>query len=121
MVFVRDQVHSALESVLDGICKVYHAYPARDASLPAVSFYEAANNEHASTTEGEYLTEISYAIDVFAASVSETDEIAGKINDAMAGFGFARNFSYDVPDPNVRHKTMRYRGLIDPRYFVSKT
>jgi hypothetical protein len=121
MVFVRDQVHSALESALEGVCKVYHAYPAKDATLPAVSFYEAGNNEYASTIEGEYITEISYVIDVYAASVTETDEISEKINDAMAGFGFERTFSYDVPDPNVRHKTMRYRGLIDPRYFVSKT
>ena len=121
MVFVRDQVHSALESALEGVCKVYHAYPAKDATLPAVSFYEAANNEYASTMEGEHLTEISYVIDVYAASVKETDEISEQINGVMAGFGFSRNFSYDVPDPNVRHKTMRYRGLIDRRYYVHKT
>ena len=120
MVNVRDQVFSGLESALDGVCEVYHAYPANNASLPAVSFYQAANTEYASTADGEYLTEIAFVFDVFAGSVKETDEIGGIINDVMSGFGFARAFSYDVPDPSVRHKTMRYRGLIDPRFFVAK-
>lgn len=120
MIYVRDQVHTALENALEGVCKVFHAYPAKGAALPAVSYYEAAHGEHASTADGEYLTEINYQIDVYAASVRETDEIGEKINDAMAAFGFARAFSYDVPDAELRHKTMRYRGIIDPRYFVAK-
>ena len=120
MVCVRDQVYSGLVSALAGKCEVYHAYPANNAALPAVSFYQAANSEYASTADGEYLTEIAFVFDVFAGSVKETDEIGAIVNVVMAGFGFARAFSYDVPDSNVRHLTMRYRGIIDPRYFVAK-
>ncbi|MEK4006092.1 hypothetical protein [Paenibacillus sp. FSL H3-0333] len=95
---------SGLESVTD-------AYPTATAQYPCISFYEIGNNNYMNTNN--VFSDISIQIDVW--SKGSTGVIAQKVEEKMNSIGFIRQFAADVPDTNIKHKTMRYHGIIDSR------
>lgn len=100
------QALSAIPSVT-----VSDAYPTDWAKLPHISFYEIANNP-AYPVGRETKTEINIQIDIW--HNRSTGALAAQVDQSMHAIGFRRAFAADVPDPaGVKHKTMRYRGIVD--------
>lgn len=90
-------------------------FPAANASMPHISFYELANNEVMTTSDTVgILSDISIQIDVW--HNRSTGDLASQVNEKMNSIGFRRQFARDLNDPSgLKRKTMRYRGVVDSR------
>lgn len=108
---VKPQIKALLEAI-EGVT-VSDAYPKDFTKLPHISFYEQVNTDYLKRGP-EHLTEIVLQIDVW--HNRSTGFLAQEVNEKMNSIGFRREFTADVPDPNgVKHKTMRFRGIVDAR------
>lgn len=108
---VKPEINTLLSSI-PGVT-VSDAYPKDFKKLPHISFYEIDNSDPLKLSQ-EYLTDISIQIDIW--HNRSTGSIAQQVNEKMNSIGFHRQFSADVPDPSgIKHKTMRYRGVVDTR------
>lgn len=105
-------VVAALLSSITGVT-VSDAYPKDWGKLPHISFYEGGNADPIKT-KSQHLSDISIQIDIW--HKKSTGELAAQVNAKMNSIGFRREFAADVPDPaGIKHKTMRYRGVVDSR------
>lgn len=108
---VKPIVNTLLESISD--VTVSDAYPSDISKLPHISFYEIANNDALLITKGP-LSDISIQVDIW--HNRSTGALAAAVDEKMNRIGFRRQFASDVPDPTgIKHKTMRYRGIVDSR------
>lgn len=108
---VKPEINTLLESI-PGVT-VSDAYPKDFTKLPHISFYEIDNSDPLKLRQ-EYLTDISIQIDIW--HNRSTGSIAQQVDEKMSSIGFRRQFMADVPDPSgIKHKTMRYRGIVDTR------
>jgi hypothetical protein len=108
---VKPTINKLLEEIV-GEDKVSDAYPEDFTNPPYISFYEQFNKDYIKKGP-EYLTEIVIQIDIW--HNRSTGALAQQINEKMNSIGFRREFARDIPDPNVKHKTMRFRGIVDKR------
>jgi hypothetical protein len=106
---VKPQIKTLLEAI-PGIKKVSDAYPSDWKNLPQITFYEQDNSDY---LKKGLLSEIVIQIDIWHSK--STGEIARRVDEKMAEIGFRREFAADIPDPAVKHKTMRFRGIVDER------
>jgi hypothetical protein len=108
---IKPQVNSLLESI-PGV-SVSDTYPSNFNNMPHISFYEIANTDPLRLNK-EYLTDISIQVDVW--HNRSTWQVAQQVETKMRSIGLVRKFAADVPDPSgIKHKTMRFRGVIDNR------
>jgi hypothetical protein len=107
---IKPQVFSLLSSIPD--VTVSDAYPKDFSKLPHISFYEQTNRDYYKI-RGEPLTEVVLQIDIW--HNRSTGTIAMQVNEKMNSIGFKREFMADIPDPNIKHKTMRFRAVVDKR------
>ncbi len=108
---IKPAVLQALNTV-PGVT-VSDTYPADWSKLPHISFYEIGNHGHLALRANP-LSEISIQIDIWCKG--STGALAALVDEKMRGLGLRRQFAADVPDPSgVKHKTMRYRGIVDAR------
>lgn len=92
---------------------VSDAYPADFNKLPHISFYENGNTDPLRIKSGP-LSEIAVQIDIW--HNRSTGTLAAAVDEKMNSIGFRREFAADVPDPDgIKHKTMRFRGVVDSR------
>lgn len=120
MITVRTQMYSTLSSALEGVCGVFYFYPKDNAQLPCVTYYEASNVRSEQADGREHLSEITYAIDIWAHSAQERDTIALLIDGALSEIGFARTFAHDVHEETLQHTAMKYRALVSADFMVSQ-
>ena len=106
---IKPQVKGMLESIPD-VKKVSDAWPPDWKDLPQITFFEQYNSDH---LKKGILSEIVIQIDIW--HNRSTGAIAQQVEAKMASIGFKREFASDVPDKAVKHKTMRYRGIVDAR------
>lgn len=103
---------NALLSAIPGVT-VSDAYPTDFNKLPHISFYEIANIDPLGIQAGP-LTDCAVQIDIW--HNRSTGALATAVDTAMNSIGLRRELSADLPDPSgVKHKTMRYRGVVDVR------
>ncbi|MCY9513314.1 hypothetical protein [Paenibacillus apiarius] len=108
---VKPEINTLLESI-SGVT-VSDAYPKDFNKLPHISFYEITNSDYYSVGP-EYLTDISIQVDIW--HNRSTGGLATAVTEKMNSIGFRRKLMADVPDPaGVKHKTMRFRGVVDKR------
>lgn len=108
---VKPIVAQLLESI-SGVT-VSDAYPRDFSKLPHISFYEQANTDYL-RIGGEPLSEIVIQVDIW--HNRSTGTLTQQVDEKMNSIGFRRQFMADVPDPSgIKHKTMRYRGVVDKR------
>ncbi|MCY9706724.1 hypothetical protein M5X05_21390 [Paenibacillus alvei] len=103
---------NTLLSAINGVT-VSDAYPKDFTKLPHISFYELANSDPIRIVNGP-LTDIAIQIDIW--HNRSTGALAQQVDEKLNSIGFRRQFAQDVPDPSgIKHKTMRYRGVVDAR------
>lgn len=107
---IKPAINSLLESI-EGVT-VSDSYPEDFNNLPHISFYEQENKD-IYKLKTEVMTEIVIQIDVWHSR--STGPLAREVNTLMNSIGFKREFARDVPDPKIKHKTMRYKGKVDNR------
>lgn len=112
MVDIKPVIFKQLKEI-PGV-KVTDAYPKDWNKMPHISFYEQVNRNYSKTSK-EYLTEVIYQIDIW--HNRSTGDIAKEVDKKLSAIGLIRQMARDIPDPNIKHKTMRYRGIIDKRNF----
>lgn len=106
---VKDQVFEALRKVNENVSDTY---PANWAKLPAVQYVEEENKVYERTQNKEDKAYVRYRIDIW--NGGNTSEIALNVDAAIAALGLVRTSCADVADPSgLRHKQMRYEGIID--------
>ena len=108
---IKPEINTLLSSI-PGVT-VSDEYPKDFTKLPHISFYEAANSDYLQLANGP-LSDISIQIDIW--HNRSTGSIAQQVEEKMKSIGFRREFQSDVPDPSgIKHKTMRFRGVVDER------
>lgn len=106
------QIYDVLKTV-SGVSQVSFFYPQQWVDLPAVTFYEQNNSESARVDNGhEFLTDLTYQIDIWAKTPEECLEIATEINEKLRELGFKREFAADLyvnsENGGIHHKTLRF-------------
>lgn len=92
---------------------VSDAYPTDWSKLPHISFYEIANSDPLGIKAGP-LTTIAVQVDIW--HKASTGALSAAVDSRLNSIGLRREFSADIPDPaGIKHKTMRYRGVVDSR------
>jgi hypothetical protein len=106
---VKPQIKELLEAI-PGVKKVSDAWPPDWKDLPQITIFEQFVSDH---LKKGILYEIVLQIDVW--HNRSTGAIAQQVEGKMNSIGFKLEFASDVPDPAVKHKTMRFRGIVDKR------
>ncbi len=97
MISKSEEVYTILCSAA-GNARVSLTYPGWWTEVPAVGYREAINRVHRRADGKEYLTELRYDVDIWAAGAKEALEIAQSIDEAMAAAGYQRTHAADLFD-----------------------
>lgn len=108
---VKPQINTLLEEMV-GSDSVSDGYPEDFNNLPQISFYEAYSGD-LYKLKAEVFTEIVIQIDIW--HNRSTGPLAQEVNEKMNAIGFKRDFMRDIPDPKIKHKSMRFKGKVDNR------
>lgn len=107
MINVKDQVYRALCEVIENVSD---NYPKDWKNLPAVQLTEEENNVYEYTKQ-EDKSYIRYRVDLW--DLKSTSDYALKIDTAVAALGLRRIACQDANEPDMRHKVLRYEGVVD--------
>ncbi|HIU33261.1 MAG TPA: hypothetical protein IAB02_01735 [Candidatus Pullichristensenella excrementigallinarum] len=115
MISKSEEVYAILCSAA-GNARVSLTYPGWWTEVPAVGYREAINRVHRRADGKEYLTELRYDVDIWAAGAKEALEIAQSIDEAMAAAGYQRTHAADLFDAKTRfhRRSLGYRIVADP-------
>lgn len=106
---VKEQVYSALLAVTDNVSDTY---PKDWANFPTIQYVEEDNSVYERTDNTEQLAKVSYKVDIW--HNQNTSETALAVDKAISVLGLVRTMCSDKPDPSgLKHKVMRYEGIID--------
>ena len=101
---------------LSGACaRVVYGRPACFRQYPLLCWRESLNRCFAQAEGKEYLTEVNYTLDIFAASPESAGEIAARADARMRDAGFRRDGACELfeTDRQIAHVNLRYRALAD--------
>lgn len=109
MINVKPTIEATLKSVVDNVSE---CYPEELSILPIVQYIEEDNYSSIQTDNEEQLSYIKYRVDIW--DDKTISEIAINIDKELSKLGLIRVESIDdIKQSNIRHKTMRFEGLID--------
>ena len=109
MINVKDQVYKAIKDICPNVSD---SYPSEWANLPAIQYVEEDNKVYEFTDGKEDKSYIRYKIDIW--HNRSTSEFALEVDKKVSALGLRRTLCQDVADPSgLRHKVMRYEGVID--------
>lgn len=109
MINVKDQVYEAIKGITEN---VGDAYPQNWAQLPAIQYTEEDNSVREWADGEEQKAHLLYKVDIW--HNKSTSEFAMAVDAAIAPLGLRRIACADVNDPSgLKHKVMRYEGIID--------
>ncbi len=101
-----------LKAELDQIAPSHKGYPKSFKDLPCISYYYQNNGEDYPALPGVF-SEIVVQIDVW--NKRSTSNVSNSVNDMMLAKGFIREYGADVPSDDIKHYTMRFRGVVNER------
>ncbi len=91
---------------------VNDSYPSDWATFPVIQYVEEDNKTHTKTDDKEQLAYIRYKIDIW--NDRSTSETVLKVDEVLSSLGLIRIQCLDTPEPSqLKHKVMRYKGIID--------
>jgi len=105
---VKGEVAQKLLTVSENVSD---AYPADWSKDHVIQYMEEDNKVHTRTDNTEQLAYIRYRIDIW--HNKSTSEIAMQVDEAISSLGLVRTMCQDVADHTMKHKVMRYEGIID--------
>lgn len=109
MINVKDQIYDAIKSITGNVSD---GYPKDWATLPAIQYTEEDNSVKEFSDGKEQKAHLLYRVDIW--HNASTSEAAMAVDKAIAPLGLRRIACGDVADPSgLKHKVMRYEGIID--------
>lgn len=109
MINVKDQVYDAIKGITENVSD---GYPKDWAQLPAIQYTEEDNSVVEWVDGKESKSHLLYRVDIW--NNSSTSEWAMKVDQEISKLGLRRSACSDVADPSgLKHKVMRYEGIID--------
>ena len=95
---------------------VSYRYPAAWNAFPCLAWAETGNRVQAQADGREYLTELTYTVDIWAEGPEGLAAAGAAVDAQLAGAGLRRTFAQDLYEDKTRlhHRAMRYRALVDP-------
>ena len=109
MINVKDQVYKAIKDICTNVSD---SYPSEWANLPAIQYVEEDNRVYEFTSGKEDKSYIRYKIDIW--HNRSTSEFALEVDKRVSALGLRSTLCQDVADPSgLKHKVMRYEGIID--------
>lgn len=114
----RRMIHNEAEAIcarlstLDGVQRVTRGWPASFARLPCIAVSKAADMPVAFADDGERIAQLEYYIRIFTSGAQQADMLAEAADAAMEEMGYARTFSYDSDEKDVRMAALRYRKYV---------
>jgi hypothetical protein len=92
----------------------YYYYPEDWGRLPAISYYEIDNRPETMADDREYTTGVEYVVDIWAKRIDQMLGLAERVDRELTAIGLIRSFTTELyePETKIRHKPMRYRGVI---------
>ena len=113
MTTLQARVKALLE---DAGLPVRYGYPAAWREFPCVSWSEAGNRALAQADGREYLTELTYAVDIWAETPGQLAEAGAAIDLRLSEAGLRRTSCLDLYEdkPRLHHRALRYRAVTDP-------
>lgn len=109
MINVKDQVYKSIENITENVSD---GYPKDWAKLPAIQYTEEDNSVYEWCDGKESKSHLLYRVDIW--HNSSTSKYALEVDKAVAELGLRRCGCSDVEDPSgLKHKQMRYEGIID--------
>ena len=104
---VKDQVYAGLTEKFDNVSD---EYPDEWARYPIIQYTEEDNKvyEHSDKEDKAY---VRYRVDIW--NDRSTSQNALEVDEVMAKLGLVRTLCQDANMPGVKHKVMRYEGIID--------
>lgn len=111
MVDITPRVKAALDGVHP---RVYYAYPQQWTTLPVISYRLEGSQEYARADNREYLSEITYQIDIWGDGPADNADLAAAVHGALSALGLQRQYAADIFETptGLHHRTMRYGALI---------
>lgn len=109
MINVKDQVYDAIKGITENVSD---GYPKDWGKLPAIQYTEEDNSVVEWVDGKESKSHLLYKVDIW--NNDSTSLIALEVDKAISALGLRRNGCGDVADPSgMKHKVMRYEGIID--------
>ncbi len=106
---VKQKAFEALKTVKD-VKSVFFYYPDDFKLLPCISYYESGRVAAACADDKEYMTEVIFAVDIWAMTSPEAGEISVKADEALRSVGFFRISEADAYKKGApAHRTMKYK------------
>lgn len=112
MITIKERVRACLE----GACgELVYGYPRDFTGSELVSWRESGNSRHAQADGREYLAELEYTLEIFAASPERASELLAECDMRMREMGLRREAAAEVFEENsaLCHTSARYRALAD--------
>ena len=113
MINVKGEIYGALKSIsgLDET-NVTDIWPEELTSYPSICYIEEENKVYEATNGSEDESYVRFKIDVF--NDRSTSDLALAIDEKISAFGLKRIQCVDLTDvKGIRHKCIRYEGIID--------
>lgn len=112
MISLKEKVQAALA----GVCsRVVYGYPRGFAGGEMICWRESENRRHAQADAKEYLAEVNYTLDIFAAGSEAAGNLLARADERMQAAGFRREAALEQfeKDLAISHVSARYRALAD--------
>ena len=112
MITLKGQLFAALDGVA---AELVYGHPRDFAALPLLVWHESQNREYAQAGAGEYLAEINYTLDLYAAEMEQAGSLFADVDARMRAAGFRREACAELyeTDRHICHTSARYRALAD--------
>ena len=94
---------------------VSYRYPAAWNAFPCLAWAETGNRVQAQADGREYLTELTYAVDIWSQGPAQNEALGAEIDRRMAAAGLRRDYMADLFDARAgfHHRSLRYRCVAD--------
>ena len=112
MISLKEKVCGALS----GVCaEVVFGYPRDFTGNEMISWRESANRRHAQVDGREYLAELNYTLEIFAAGPAAAYDLLSRADERMLAAGLRREACAEQfeQDTALSHISARYRALAD--------
>ena len=118
MIDIENRVYTAVrEAVKARLTNISSTRNAMVQALPAMEFYEVGNSVYTPSItleRRENHAVVSFECNIYSHEKQEAKEIAGLVDDCMAGMGFTRTLKTPTPniDRTIYRLTMRWEGVV---------
>ena len=112
MITLKKEVQAALSAVCERLIYGYSRY---FENLPLIAWRESLNRRRSQADAKEYLAELNYTLEIFAADSEGANELLSMADAKLLAMGMRRENAAEQfeDDASVSHITARYRVLAD--------